>query len=115
MTYDREEVKQLFNTLEKTSGVLHAFLIANRSNMYTSSEQIMSNDSVELKIFMEAMQFLDEIQEVNGYNFKLGHWELGNNFYSLYAVNENRLILIHYAALDWEELDTKIIDLLLTI
>ena len=115
MTYDKDEIKQLFNTLEKTKGVLHSILITNDSSIYTSSDQIVSNDAVELQIFMETIQFLNELHDIPELNFKSAHWVFENSHYSLYEINDNRLLIIHYATLDWEKFDTMIIDFLLTI
>ncbi len=115
MEYGKKEINVLFRVLKNTSGVLHAFMVSSDATMYASDENNMSNNSVELKIFMESIRFLDQIKTNGELNFKLGHWNFENSFLSLYSINDNKLLIIHSAELNWEEFDIMIIDVLLTL
>ncbi len=111
----RYEIDEMFRRLQETSGVLHAFLITSDLNVYASDENMMRNDSVELKIIMKASRFLDSIHEQTKMNFKQGHWAFERQLYSLYAVNNNKLLLVHSEKQNWDKLDDLIVDFLLTL
>ena len=114
MVYNNEKVDGLFRRLLNTSGVHQAFLISRDQNLYTSEEKRMQNDAVELKLFMQASEFLDRLNENADMNFKLGHWKFTDRFFSLYSVNGNKLLIIHSAKLFWKEFDAMVLDVLLT-
>ncbi len=115
MSEQKNKVDGLFKVLKNTAGVLSAFLLTSDSNMYFSDEKNVRNDSAELKIFMESTRFLDRVNLKSKLHFKVGHWQFEKTILSLYAINDNKLLIIHASELFWEEFDEIMMDILLTI
>ena len=115
MNQNKKKIDELFRVLKTTNGVITAFLLSSDTNMHLWDPENLNNDSVELNLFMESIQFLDKIDQSTVLNYKAGHWKFQDQVLSLYSINGNKLLLLCKIDFFSETFQQMILDVLLTL